>query len=416
MISWMLPYPPDSGAKMRAYHILRALAAISEVTLVCSSDPDQSAELSALGKVCNEVLTFPKSSFTWRKDDALPQPVRWLRGKIRYFHPSYPALFQRFYSDEGRSLLTSLLAKGFDLVWAERLSSMWLLPPQVRCRTIIDLDDLEYRKLGKHLSRTRPSRMFALELMEYIRLYKLEKGLLRLPYEFAVCSQTDKNLLGGEDKVWVVPNGVNLPPQVDTPPHGCSRPVILFTGHMSYEPNVDAVRFFTFKIFPLIRREFPRTKFVIAGQKPDRLVQELHNGESIIVTGAVPNMSPYFLDADIVVAPIRFGGGTRVKILESMGNCKPVVSTSPGAEGLTVQSGEHLLIADSPKEFAAACVKLLKDGELRHQLVGEGYDLVRREYDWAKIELYVQRIAVTPTDDAGREALGQSARVSVTSH
>jgi glycosyltransferase involved in cell wall biosynthesis len=173
---------------------------------------------------------------------------------------------------------------------------------------------------------------------------------------------------------------------------------------MLYDPNIDAMQFFVREVFPLIRREVPETRLLVVGRDPVPEVVKLHDGRSVIVTGEVPDVALYYRQAAIVVAPIRFGGGTRIKILEAMAHSKAVVATTAGAEGLDVECGRHLLIADSPSEFAQACLKLIRNPLLRQKLGEQGWKLVHDNYQWTSIERRVQQVVLRGGLSAQREA------------
>jgi len=148
--------------------------------------------------------------------------------------------------------------------------------------------------------------------------------------------------------------------------YAATQPYLLYTGLMSYDPNVGAVRHFVAEVLPLIRQEI-NAAFHIVGAGPTEEVQALAS-ESVIVHGSVPDMRPYFDAAMAVVVPLLEGGGTRLKILEAAASGKAIVSTSLGAEGLNLRHDEDLLIADSAPEFAAAVIRLCKDAGLRWRL------------------------------------------------
>jgi polysaccharide biosynthesis protein PslH len=161
---------------------------------------------------------------------------------------------------------------------------------------------------------------------------------------------------------------------------------------MSTEANADAVQFFARQIFPRIRRTLPRARTLIVGSRPTPEVLALHDGHSVVVTGTVPAVEPFLQHATMSVVPIRFGGGTRIKILEALAHGVPVVSTRIGAEGLEVEDGRHLLLADSPDDFADACISLSRDGARRAALSREGIKLARERYDWQVIEQQIQQV------------------------
>jgi glycosyltransferase involved in cell wall biosynthesis len=228
-----------------------------------------------------------------------------------------------------------------------------------------------------------------LQWADYFKLRRIENGLSR-KYEIAVCSQLDKEFVGG-GRVWVIPNGIDVPPVPE--PSSCPEaPNLVFIGLMSYAANADGISYFVQKIFPLIRRKVPAARFWIVGRDPTESVRALHDGSHVIVTGEVPCVKSYLRNATCVVVPLRFGGGTRIKILEAMAHRKPVVSTSVGAEGIDIQAGEHYLRGDDPVTFADACVSLLCAPALADQLASAAYQRVVERYQWSSIEDLVRDI------------------------
>jgi glycosyltransferase involved in cell wall biosynthesis len=161
---------------------------------------------------------------------------------------------------------------------------------------------------------------------------------------------------------------------------------------MSTEANADAAQFFVRRILPRIQRVVPDVRTMIVGSNPTQAVRELQDDPSVTVTGTVPTVEPFLREASMSVVPIRFGGGTRIKILESLAHGVPVVSTRVGAEGLEVEDGRHLLLADSAADFADACLRLLRDGAQCAALSREGLKLVQARYDWRVIEQEVEHV------------------------
>jgi glycosyltransferase involved in cell wall biosynthesis len=400
-----LPYAINSGGHKRLTHLLRGVASAGEVTLVYPTKAQTSdLDLEALSPYCREVHTFPFESLQYQRDSRLPTALFWAKHKMRYLHPFTSALIQELRSREGMALVANLCKQNFDIIWCQRISSLHMLPSSIASRVIIDLDDLEHRSLRSRLVlRKDPPHMLPLHWFEFFKLRRLERGVARLPYELAVCSDIDRQVVEGRAKAWVIPNGVELPTQPANPRQENSAPVLLFPGYMAYEPNADAALFFAKRILPLIRRTVPDAKFLVVGRDPTSAVRQLHDGKSVVVTGTVPEIAPYLDGASVVVAPIRFGGGTRIKILEALAYRKAVVSTTIGAEGIHVESGKHLLLADFPEDFARACTLLLKDAGFRNRLGEEGFSLVRNDYQWDRIEQIVRQIVSGTAMDSTRE-------------
>jgi glycosyltransferase involved in cell wall biosynthesis len=189
--------------------------------------------------------------------------------------------------------------------------------------------------------------------------------------------------------VFVVPNGTALDPVRPQPPE--RPPVLLFTGTMSYAPNRDGILWFASEIWPHVVTQVPEARLLVVGRWPDARVSRLQRDDARIeVTGEVPEMGPYFERATAVIAPLRSGGGTRLKILDAFASMRPVVSTRIGAQGLGVQDGEQLLLGDESKDFAQQVVRLLGDADLRSRLSANGRRLIDERYHWRAIaEQYI---------------------------
>lgn len=181
--------------------------------------------------------------------------------------------------------------------------------------------------------------------------------------------------------VRVVPNGVSTADLPAQPPT-TGPPALLFTGTMAYPPNAEAALWFAREVWPLIKAEEPGASFTVVGRDPPERVRRLARDSSIKVTGAVPDVAPYFARSTAVVAPVLSGGGTRLKLLEAWSAGRAVVATAQAAEGLEFEAGRHALIEDDPALFAGAVVRVLHEPALREGLSGEGRRLVEERYDW----------------------------------
>ena len=149
--------------------------------------------------------------------------------------------------------------------------------------------------------------------------------------------------------------------------------------------NVNAVLYFSDEIYPSIKEKIPDIKLYIVGRNPPEKIRQLTLDESIIVTGYVEDVRPYLSKSSIIVVPMLSGTGIKNKILEPMAMKKPVISTSIGARGLDVTSGDNIVIADHPMEFAINVVELLNDERLRRKIACNGRKLVEIKYSWEKM-------------------------------
>jgi glycosyltransferase involved in cell wall biosynthesis len=158
---------------------------------------------------------------------------------------------------------------------------------------------------------------------------------------------------------------------------------LVFTGSMDWLPNDDAIQYFMREIMPLVKEQVPDMTLTIVGRNPYASLLELSRRDpSVVVTGRVEDVRPYIDEAAAYVVPLRIGGGTRLKIYEAMAMEQPIISTTIGAEGLPVRHGSHLLLADTPQDFAAAVVSVLRNQSLARTLSASAAQLVRAEFGW----------------------------------
>ena len=175
-------------------------------------------------------------------------------------------------------------------------------------------------------------------------------------------------------------------PTVGTPP------TVLFQGLLRYPPNIDAARWLAGEIGPSLRAQVPDVEIRLVGDHPPEL-DDLDDPPRVAVTGRVPDMAAELARADVVVVPVRYGSGTRLKILEAFAQRVPVVSTPLGAEGLGAVDGVHLLLGDTAAALADACARLLRDLPLRQELVSRAHSLFVEHFQSEVIEQEVADLA-----------------------
>ena len=152
---------------------------------------------------------------------------------------------------------------------------------------------------------------------------------------------------------------------------------------MDYHANVDGVTWFCDRIFPMIKRDFPKSQFHIVGSNPHPKVRNLATNNGIKVTGFVEDIRPYYEAADVCVIPLRLARGVQNKVLEAMAMGKPVVTTTKAVEGIQAWPEEHVLVADTYNGFANAVLRLLKDQKARKQLGTSARKFVMKNYNWS---------------------------------
>jgi glycosyltransferase involved in cell wall biosynthesis len=243
------------------------------------------------------------------------------------------------------------------------------------------------------------------------RLARYEKQLTQVFGTSIVASKAEAQELGGGGchGVCVVENGVSAPSVKDEAalPEAISQlqPYVVFVGTMNYRPNVDAVVYFTEEILPLVRQRHPELRFLIVGRDPARPVRKLTRLPGVVVTGSVPDVSPYLAGARVAVAPFRIAQGVQNKVLEALARGLPVVLTSRSARPFSSLPAQTLLVADTPKDFAEAVISALEDPLVARRCQAAAAH-VRERFDWqnhfAQLSHLLEERAVSPGSAAGR--------------
>jgi glycosyltransferase involved in cell wall biosynthesis len=260
------------------------------------------------------------------------------------------------------------LARKPDLVFAHRLHTftpLWPLLPALKVPVLFDMDDIEHRALARTIIAQPLWPSERLRLMHVPAVMWRERQAIRLSAASFVCSQDDATALrklASADTVHVIPNTVNAS---DHAHHNTTAVVTLgFIGSFAHTPNVDAVQWLLTDIWPQIRRAKPSARLRIGGAGSLQMFGFAQGKDGVEILDFVNDLGAYYQSLSLVIAPLRFGAGTRVKIIEAAGYAMPIVSTTLGAEGLAFNNGTEILLADNSDQFAAQCVKLLENQDL----------------------------------------------------
>jgi sugar transferase (PEP-CTERM/EpsH1 system associated) len=391
-----IPFPPIGGGLTRTFHLLKSLAFHHEVVLVAFEYGEHHD---------NPPYPLQLETVPWQWSDA----YRDMTGaEADVAHRAYQRL--TFEDDEPwfasvfdpgamEATIAEVLKQPVDIVLIEGTPLarfLPVLPRDVPC--VLDLFDVHSVMTARALDRASPGdRAAAAREAERTLLFE-RRAAQRCAACLAVSEQdaaAARTMLGAR-RVHVVPNGVDTcyfsPSAGDVPagagthaqPFSATEPgAVVFTGRMSYEPNVDAACYFAEDVLPLVRSQVPHARFHIVGASPLPRVAALAS-DAVVVHGRVDDVRPYLWRSEVAVVPVRVGGGTRLKVLEAAAAGKATVSTSLGVEGLPFRPGHDLLVADSTDSFADAVVTLLNDASLR-AMHGERARSVALRYDWSAI-------------------------------
>jgi glycosyltransferase involved in cell wall biosynthesis len=355
--------------------------AVSVLSLT-NPDEDHAVSIRATGEYCREVVPVPNPPFALSLQGKRALQLRSL-GSLRSFE-----WFSHVRPEVAQRLREMLVREHYDVVNVE-FSHMapyrrMLHPSGRQPIFVLDEHNIEY----EILRRTAASESALVRrLYNAANWRKLRAEELKAWKTFDGCAVTsvhDKDLLLRDlprARVAVVPNAVDLeyfrarPDAAPPDPHS-----IVFFGAINYFPNTDGLQFFLKEIFPLVLARLPSARLTVVGHTPQELFQL--QSSTVDMKGFVPDVRVEVERAAAVIAPLRIGGGTRLKILEAMAMSKPVVSTPQGAEGLEVADERELLIADNPAAFAAKLVRLLEDAALARRLGEAARHLVEQRYGW----------------------------------
>jgi polysaccharide biosynthesis protein PslH len=371
-LSRWFPYPVDNGSKLRVMGLLRGLAEHHDVTLLSFIDqPDVNLDALELRSICSEVHVV-----RWREFNS----QSW-RARLGLFSWR-PRFLIDTHSSELADLIRSLISSNkYDLVIASELSMAAYYSDFGGIPAVFE--ELE---LGQFYDRIALAGGYLERLRFSLTWFKLRIYLARLLDSFCLCTVASeqeyhllvKNFPRHKKKAATIPNCIQFE---DYQGLEVSRVVnqLVYSGSFRFYANYEAMQWFVAEVFPTILEQIPDVRLLITGDHADLPLPAFSN---ILLTGYVDDIKPVIASSSISLAPLLRGGGTRLKILEAMALGTPVVATSKGAEGLGAVSGEHLLIADSPEDFAGRVIQLLKNPNLHDHISKNGKRFVKEKYNW----------------------------------
>jgi polysaccharide biosynthesis protein PslH len=386
-LSTWFPYPPSHGGKMREYYLIKALAEQHEVALLSFRDAEIAPEhLDHMRGICSRVDVI--------KDDPFAKN-RW-KLLLGFFSPSPRSIVSGFSQNMKRAVHSLAVDWNPDVFCGFQVYTAQYLRDFSGKIKIADIDNVMSRYLFDIYGQAEGpvSRM-----RRWIAWKK------NLSFERAVFNQFDRCLVSSDrekeeaestlglpaNKIFVIPNGVDT--TLNTP-DTCKpeKNTLVFNGSMTFSANLDAMIYFVDQIYPHIQAQIPDVHLKITGKADGVNLDWASKVKNVTFTGFLKDIRPAITASYACVVPLRLGVGTRLKILEAMALGTPVITTTKGAEGLEVENGRHLLIADDPAEFSRQTLCLLSDPDLRERLSTEAGRLVHERYGWDKIGQGFQQI------------------------
>ena len=375
-----IPFPVDRGTYQRTFHLLRSLAQDHNVDLLAlSEDGERCEQKPVFAEFCRRVEFVPFAHPTWPRlfPDRLLNP---LPTTIRHWQLPHVAEAIHRFADGQRYDLVHVC----DIVMAQYFfNGLGHLPLAVDRSRV----DLQFQ-LAQREAMSSGARQAVLDWETISKLKRFERRVARRAAVEVVCGPDDETFIreriSRDVPVQVITNGVDLDYFTPTasPEPRATEPTVLFCGAMDYTPNVDALRWFFAEMHESLRQRVPNLRVLIVGKSPIAEVQAYASRPGVTVTGGVPDVRPFYRQAWLQIVPLRIGGGTRLKIPESMAMGTPVVSTTIGAQGLDLRQGQDILLGDTPETFVRETARALSDGALRSHLEQEGMKTVHARLSW----------------------------------
>jgi sugar transferase (PEP-CTERM/EpsH1 system associated) len=393
------PYPAHQGTTLRNFNLIAGLAPRHQVHLLSFGEPAQ-CQGTPLDDLCDSVhVVRPPQRSTGQR----------LKGLVT---SRLPDMAQRLPSVEFQDALSNIWQREDpDVIEVEGIELAQYLfqvadGRQAGQRPLLIFDEhnaeyvLQQRAFETDVRQPRRWVAAAYSVVQWQRLRCYESRACLAADRVVAVSDTDaealQRLVPGLVPI-VVPNGVDTDlyaqpvPTLPADKQPGSRDLV-FTAKMDFRPNIDAVLWFAEKVLPAIRQDMPDVRFWVVGKDPHPRLAPLAEDPGVVITGWVDDVRPYIAGAAVYVIPLRIGGGTRLKVLEAMAMSKAIVSTTLGCEGFELESGRELVMADTPSEFAATVLNLLRNPDRGQQLGATARRFAEDNYDWRSIVPLLEQV------------------------
>ena len=388
MLTPYLPYPPSSGGQVRTYNLLKYLSRNHKITLISLYKFEQEKKyLKPLQKFCEEIHLCKRAEKPWQ-----------IRIVLSAVFSNRPFLIVRNYSSEAYEILKKLLATNhYDVIHAE---TFYIMPhlPNTQVPIVLVEQTIEY-KVYQHFVHSLPFFVRPFFYLDIMKLIRWERHFWRKANLVATVSESDRQEIKKlEPKInpAIIPNGAGdemLTLKLKN--KDLAQPKLLFMGNFFWLQNVEAAHYLINSIYPLLINRLKHFKLIIAGQNANNklgIIKKKNLDVIDVKTDDIAIVKKLYQDATLFVSPIYGPGGTRLKILAAMASGLPIISSATGIQGLDLQAGRDVLLADSVEAFMSQVEAILKDKKRFQQIQKNAYSLVRKKYSWQKIAQNLERV------------------------
>ena len=390
-------HPIDKGGRIRTYNMLRALKRQHQVTYLTLDNGKAAPDAAARAlEYCHDVIRVPFEEAPRRS------PRFWLELLGNLVSPLPYAIAKWRSPALRKEVVRAVAERGIDVVICDFLAPSQNVPDGLGCPIVLFQHNVEAAIWRRHAEvRTNPlTKAYFRE--QWRRMERFERQECRRFDRVIAVSRNDAVAIEqeyGVGPVADVPTGVDVDyfrpaGRAIKEPHN-----LVFTGSMDWLPNEDGITWFVDDVLPRIHERIPDVTLTVVGRNPPPRIEQLATQDRRLrVTGSVPDVRPYMESASIFVVPLRVGGGTRLKIYEALAMELPLVSTTIGAEGLPLEDGEHMLVADDAAGFAQAVLSLLEDPARATAMARMSAAYVRENFGWdAAAEAFARIVSSPPT-------------------
>jgi polysaccharide biosynthesis protein PslH len=378
-ITEFLPWPLNTGGRIRTYHILRQVALRHEVTLVSQKLPGGPGGEERIRALVSQLYSVPLKPRSFiRKSLAAAAFLASAR--------PYVAAYSHYREAFARLISSLSSSESFDIVHLDHLdAAVYLHNCSPKAAVYLDEHNYETSLLRSTRDNTSKSLLRWYLGSQLLKLTRFEQETLRAVDGVGVVSTRDAHMVAAvaphTDQA-VIPNGVD-PAFFDIPRQ--PRPYrVVSVGSLDWLPNVEGLLWFLDEVWPSVVEARPDATFHIVGRNPQRALLR-RVSRRVSIAGSVADIREHVRDAAAFVVPLLAGGGTKLRVLEAMAMRIPIVSTSVGVEGIECTHGQHVLVVDAAEDFAHQLIALLDRAEVRESLAMEGRQLVERRYSWQAI-------------------------------
>jgi len=375
-----LPFPPNSGGKVKSYHMLKYLYSKYKITIATAlygEDINLADDFQA---------EFQVEEFISEPIDCPRTPINLL---ISYFQNKTLNEYRHWSKSFSDKLVSHL--KNADCIIVDHYEMMQYIPTNYYDKVVLHTHNAEHI-IWKRFSELKDQ--------SWLRKFVLKSESSRIANKEKIyCNNVKKVLASPNDRLALEKVGVKGDnfgltyhlgdesqlqlPELDP---NVTSPMILFIGTLTWEPNIDGLLWFLENCWSTIKEHYPDVQLVIGGKSPDkRLVEWAEQDSAIAITGFIEDPEEYLTKARVFIAPLRFGSGMKVKVLNAMYRGIPTVTTDIGIEGLDVEDGIHIAVGNEPAEFTARVEKLLTDNDYWNQLKTASRSLAGSKYTWQEV-------------------------------